>query len=106
MSRQADLVALWRTIQLAGSIEGYVKEQLVQRGYLIERRATDDMSERELEEYKKQLKAEAEERRKIKKEAWQAYRAAHVVHLGEGVHWSDKGGAPASTRVADCSSPK
>src|SRR5262249_4612118 len=54
------------------------------------RRETDGMSERELDQYKKSLRAEAEERRKLKKETWTAYKANHIVHLGEGVHWSDK----------------
>jgi len=45
------------------------------------------MSERELEAYKKSLRAEAEERRKLAREAWRAYRSSHVVHLGEGVFW-------------------
>src|SRR5262249_27072159 len=41
------------------------------------------------EAYKKSLKAEAEERRKLSREAWQAYRAAHIVYLGEGVFWTE-----------------
>src|SRR5262249_20254772 len=40
----------------------------------------------------KELKAEAEEKRKLKREAWRAYRANHIVHLGDGIHWSDAGG--------------
>ena len=47
------------------------------------------MSDREQDAYKKSLKAEAEERRKLRREAWQAYKATHIVHLGEGVFWTD-----------------
>ena len=46
-------------------------------------------SERELAEYKKSLRAEAEETKKLRREAWQAFRATHIVHLGEGVYWTD-----------------
>src|SRR5205814_2984524 len=68
-----------------------VTGQLRERGVLVERRDADQMSDREKDQYKKALKQEAEEKKKLRREAWQAYRAAHVVHLGEGVYWSDDG---------------
>jgi hypothetical protein len=89
MARQTDLLTLWRNILQAGSADAYIDAQLRERGYLVERRETDGMSERELQAYKKSLKAEAEEKKKIKKDVWRAYRANHVVYLGEGVYWSD-----------------
>jgi hypothetical protein len=92
MSRAStpDLFALWRTIATAGGIEQHVTAELTRRGVLVARRETDGMSDRELDQYKKQLKAESEERRKLRREAWQAYKATHIVHLGEGVFWTDK----------------
>jgi RNA-directed DNA polymerase len=87
---RTDLLTIWRNITLAGNIHAYVTQQLTERGYLVERRETDNMSERELGDYKKALKAEAEERRKVQKEAWQAYRATHIVYLGEGIWWTDE----------------
>jgi RNA-directed DNA polymerase len=90
MSRVQDPFTLWRNIVQAGGVQAFIQAQLTERGFLVERRETDGMSERELEQYKKQLRAEAEERRKIKKETWLAYKANHIVHLGDGVHWSDK----------------
>jgi hypothetical protein len=87
--RQSDPIALWRAIEQAGSVQAYVNAQLAERGFLVERRETDKMSDREREAYKKSLKAEAEERRCISREAWQAHKAAHIVHLGEGVFWTD-----------------
>lgn len=92
MSRISDPLALWRAIEQAGSPQAYVEAQLRERGFLVQRRETDKMSPRELEAYKTSLKAEAEEARKVRREAWQAYRAANVVHLGDGVFWSDKPG--------------
>jgi hypothetical protein len=87
-----DLVALWRTIVQAGGISAWIDAQLTARGLLVARRDTAEMSDREKETYKKELKAEAEERGKLRREAWQAYKANHVVHLGEGVFWKDAAG--------------
>jgi hypothetical protein len=87
-----DLVALWRTIVQAGGISAWIDAQLTARGLLVTRRDTKEMSDREKETYKKELKAEALERAKLRREAWQAYKANHVVHLGEGVFWKDAAG--------------
>ncbi|MGE3805160.1 MAG: reverse transcriptase family protein [Gemmataceae bacterium] len=85
------MFTLWRNINQAGGIDAYVDVQLRERGFLVERRETDGMSERELSTYKKQLKAEAEERRRLRKDAWRAYKANHIVFLGDGIHWTDNG---------------
>lgn len=90
MSRTTDPLTLWRSITQAGGVDAYVQAQLVERGFLVQRRETDDMPARELEQYKKQLKAEAEEKRRLRREAWRAYRANHIVHLGENVFWTDE----------------
>jgi hypothetical protein len=92
MAEQVDLIALWRAIVQAGGIPAWVDAQLQARGLLVTRRDAATLSDRERESYKKELKAEAAERRKLRQEAWRAYRANHVVHLGEGVFWKDAGG--------------
>jgi hypothetical protein len=92
MPESTDLIALWRSIVQAGGIPAWVDAQLTARSRLVTRRDLKDMSERELEGYKKDLKAEAEERRTLRREAWSAYRANHIVHLGDGVFWSDAAG--------------
>jgi RNA-directed DNA polymerase len=84
------LFDLWRAIGQAGGVNAYVQAQLRERGFVLERKKTDEMSKAELSAYKKSLKDEAAERRRLKKEAWQAYRVTHVVHLGEGVFWNDE----------------
>ncbi len=90
MARQrTDLMSLWRAVEQAGSIDNYVEAQLRERGFIIARRETDSMSPRELEAYKKSLREEAAERRRMRSEAWSAYKANHIVHLGEGVYWND-----------------
>ena len=88
-AQQTRLDTVWQAIESAGSINAYVRQQLQQHGYLVERRHTDGMSKSELDKYKKELKQEAAEQRRLKQEAWQAYKSKHIVHLGEGIYWSD-----------------
>ncbi len=85
-----DLAALWRLIVQAGGVEAYIDAQLQEKGFLVVRRDADSMSDREKDGYKKALKQEAEERRKLRRETWAAYKANHIVHLGEGVFWNDE----------------
>jgi RNA-directed DNA polymerase len=92
MAKQTDPIDLWRAIVQAGGTQAYINAQLAERGFLVERRETDKLSDREREAYKKSLRAEAEEKRRLAREAWRAYRASHVVHLGDGVYWNDEPG--------------
>jgi retron-type reverse transcriptase len=89
MSQTTDLISLWRSIHQLGGIDAYVTAELTRRGVLAPRRETDGMSDRELAAYKAALKAEAAERRKVRRDAWRAYKASHIVHLGEGIFWTD-----------------
>jgi len=90
MARQrTDLYSLWRAIEQAGTIDAYITQQLTEHGFVVQRRDTDNMSKRELTQYKKQLKEEAAETRRLRAEAWKAYKANNIVHLGEGVYWND-----------------
>lgn len=86
---RTDLATIFRKIEQAGSVDAYVDSQLRERGFLVDRKSTDDMSQRELGQYKKQLKEEAAERRKIRADAWKAYKTQNIVFLGEGVFWND-----------------
>jgi len=79
----------WAEIEKAGSIPAYVNAQLQENGFLVQRRDTDHLSKRELEQYKQALKKEAAEKRRLKQAAWAAYKAKHIVHLGEGIYWTD-----------------
>ncbi len=89
MKRQSDPATLWREIENAGGIDAYVEERLTRHGYIVEPRDTVNMSKRELSEYKQRLKAAAEEKKRLKKAAWQARKQHHIVHLGEGIYWND-----------------
>src|SRR5215213_9553717 len=85
-----DPATLWRLIVQAGGVKAYIDARLRERGFLVTRRDADAMSDRERDSYKKALKQEAEERRKLRRETWGAYKANHIVHLGEGVFWNDE----------------
>ncbi len=80
---------LWQDIEQAGGRYQYVQQQLVQQGFMIDRQAVDNMSPKERERYKKLLKKEALEEKKLKKSAWEAYKAHHIVYLGRHIYWSD-----------------
>ena len=88
--KRSDPTLIWRAIQTAGGIQAYIDAQLGERGVKVERKETEGMSAKELAQYKKALRAETEERRKLKKEAWKAYKANHIVFVGEGVYWNDE----------------
>lgn len=81
---------IWSEIRKAGSRGAYIERKLEERGLLVHRRETDGMSKRELGEYKKRLKAEAAARKELLAETWVAYKANHLVHLGEGVFFNDE----------------
>ncbi len=89
MSTPTDALALWAAISQAGGRQTYVDTQLKERGYFVERREVESMSDREKDQYKKELKREAAERKTLDKQAWTAYKAANIIHLGEGVFWND-----------------
>ncbi|MGP4120545.1 reverse transcriptase family protein [Psychrobacter aquimaris] len=80
---------LWQDIELAGGRYQYVQQQLVSQGFMVDRQPVDNMSPKERERYKKALKKEAAEERILKKSAWQAYKAHHMVYLGRHIYWSD-----------------
>jgi len=85
----AELLSLWGDIARAGGVRAYIDAQLTERGFLVKRRPTDGMSATELKRYKAELKREAAEKKTLAHTAWQAYRAAHIVHLGEGIFFND-----------------
>ena len=80
---------IWQAIEKAGSVNAYVREQMQKNGFMVSRRPTDNLSKTELEKYRQELKKEATEQRRLNKEAWQAYKSKHIVHLGEGNYWTD-----------------
>ena len=80
---------LWQDIENAGGRYQYIQQQMVQHGFMVKREPIDNMSPKERERYKKSLKKEAAEEKNLKKIAWQAYKAQHIVYLGRHIYWSD-----------------
>jgi len=80
---------LWQDIEQAGGRYQYVQQQLVSQGFMVDRQPVDNMSPKERDRYKKSLKKEAAEEKSLKKAAWQAYKAHHMVYLGRHVYWTD-----------------
>ena len=85
----SDTDTVWQNIENAGSITHYIQSELEKNGFVVPRKDTDKMSKSELARYKKALKAESAEKRRLKKLAWQVYRQNNIVHLGDGVYWND-----------------
>lgn len=80
---------LWQDIEEAGGRYQYIQQQMIQHGFMVERKPIDNMTPKERERYKKSLKKEAAEGKNLKKMAWQAYKAQHIVYLGRNIYWSD-----------------
>lgn len=82
-------VARWKTIAEAGGIDAWVRKQLQTKGVLVEGDPSK-LSDAQKSGYKAKKKAEADERRVLRRQAWEAYHATHISHLGVGVHWEDR----------------
>ncbi len=80
---------LWQDIEDAGGRYQYIQQQMMQHGFMVERKPIDHMSSKERERYKKSLKKEAAEEKNLKKMVWQAYQSQHLVYLGRHIYWSD-----------------
>ena len=84
---------LWPDIRSAGGISSWIEAQLREQNLWVDKLETDKMSANDLADYKKRLKAEAAEKRRLNTLAWKAYKATHIVHLGETIWWNDEADA-------------
>jgi RNA-directed DNA polymerase len=78
----------WADIAAAGGIRGWVDAEVARQG-LADPGATSAMTDAEKQLYKARRDEERKLRRELYRRAWQAYRRAHIVHLGPGVFWHD-----------------
>ncbi|WP_257461698.1 reverse transcriptase family protein [Archangium lipolyticum] len=85
-------LARWKAIEEAGGQEAWVEAELKAKGLAPEHEDPSGLSEKEKSAWKEKKKAEAAERRALKRLAWEAWRTAHIGHLGAGVHWEESGG--------------
>ena len=88
----ADIATVVQTtvVRQTKSLEAeFLKENISTKGFVTDK-ASDGVFSVLVGSFEEAKKVEAAERRVLEKLAWQAYRATHIVHLGSGVHWSDK----------------
>jgi len=78
----------WADVAAAGGIRDWVEAQLARHG-LADPGASSAMTDGEKKLYKARRDEERKVRRELYRRAWQAYRRAHIVHLGAGVFWHD-----------------
>lgn len=93
------LTARWDRIAAAGGVDAWVLAELRAKGLYTEAPSAEGLSDKDRAAYKARKKAEAVERRALRKLAWAAYRATHIVHLGAEVHWDEREGADALDRA-------
>jgi RNA-directed DNA polymerase len=79
---------VWADIEAAGGIHPWVTAELERRG-LIESVDTASLGNEERKRYKARRDEERRVRRVLRAQAWQAYRRAHLVHVGIGVFYHD-----------------
>lgn len=78
----------WADVAAAGGIRPWVDAEVARQG-LADPGATQTMTDAERKLYKARRDEERRVRRELYRRAWQAYRRAHIVHLGPGVFWHD-----------------
>jgi RNA-directed DNA polymerase len=78
----------WAEVAAAGGIRAWVDAEVARQG-LADPGATQTMTDAERKLYKARREEERRVRRELYRRAWQAYRRAHIVHLGPGVFWHD-----------------
>lgn len=78
----------WADVAAAGGIREWVDAQIAKQG-LADPGVTSGMNDAEKKLYKARRDEERRVRRELYKQAWLAYKRAHIVHLGAGVWWHD-----------------
>lgn len=78
----------WADVAAAGGIREWVDAQVAKQG-LADPGVTSGMNDAEKKLYKARRDEERRVRRELYKQAWLAYKRAHIVHLGAGVWWHD-----------------
>lgn len=94
------LLSRWKAIDEAGGSEEWVRAQLVAKGVAAEEVDFEELSDKQKSAWKEKKKAEAGERRALERQAFEAWQATHIGHLGAGVHWDEQAG-PDKFDVAD-----
>jgi len=78
----------WADVAAKGGIRDWVDTEISRQG-LTDPGVPSSMTDAEKKLYKARREEERRVRRELYKKAWNAYKRAHVVHLGPGVFWHD-----------------
>ena len=78
----------WAEVAAKGGIRDWVDAEIGRRG-LTDPGVPSSMTDAEKKLYKARREEERRVRRELYKQAWSAYKRAHIVHLGPGVFWHD-----------------
>jgi hypothetical protein len=89
------LAARWKAISEAGGTAEWVDQQLQAKGLLAEDVEFESLSDKQKSAWKEKKKAEAGERRALRRQAWEAWKATHINHLGAGIPWREDAGPDA-----------
>jgi RNA-directed DNA polymerase len=78
----------WADVAAKGGIREWVDAEIARAG-LTDPGVPSSMTDAEKKLYKARREEERRVRRELYKKAWNAYKRAHIVHLGPGVFWHD-----------------
>jgi RNA-directed DNA polymerase len=78
----------WADVAAAGGIRDWVEAETARQG-LADPGVPSSMTDGEKKLYKARREEERRVRRELYRKAWNAYKRAHIVHLGPGVFWHD-----------------
>jgi RNA-directed DNA polymerase len=78
----------WKQVVEAGGIDKWIDLQLRAKGVYVDTDPTK-IAEKEKGAFKEKKKVEAQEKKLLRRAAWQAYQQTHIVHLGVGIHWDE-----------------
>jgi len=88
MTTPAPQPVAWIDVSAAGGIREWVDKEILRLG-LNDPGTGGITNDAEKKAYKARRDEERKTRRDLYKQAWQAYKRSHVVHLGAGVFWHD-----------------
>lgn len=79
----------WKAIVEAGGADAWIATQLAAKGLTDQTADPSALEGASKAAFKERKKAEAREKRALKKLVWLAYRATHLAHLGAGIYYRD-----------------
>ncbi|MBI4821398.1 MAG: RNA-directed DNA polymerase [Deltaproteobacteria bacterium] len=79
----------WAAVVEAGGRDAFIERELLRLGLVDESTEPGKLSDSEKKAFKARREEERRVRRELDKATWASYRAAHILHLGAGVFYSE-----------------